>query len=241
MPKIATWGPVLLEAADSFYRHQIDPECQSEVETYWDIVFAAAHQYSTPDFFERSDPRLDPIAVKLESQLDQGWLAGLRLSSPQSVYTFSSELEQISISNPDSERLGDEPLGVFWTSSFLSDGDSAWARTEQSEFATQKRPRKSFYFELGRNEEVFHIRTLADYRYLLGEYPRRTRSGHTGVDWIRAGKDLMAVHLTAAGLARVQCYRFNVDGAPACLTGWDAESTAWLRWPSSARVAVEQK
>jgi hypothetical protein len=144
------------------------------------------------------------------------------------------------VANPESERLGDKPSGAFWTSSFLPDGESAWARSELSEFSAQRRPRKSFFFELGSHEEVFHIRSLADYQYLLREYPRRTTSGGAVIDWTQAREDLVAVHLTAAGLARVQCYRFEIEGAPARLTGWDAESTAWLRWPSSARVVTEQ-
>jgi len=239
MAELTTWGPVLLEAASSLYRHQVDPATQSDTEVYWDIVFAAASQYSASDFFERSDPRLDPIAVGLDLRLDRGWLAGFQFDSPQSAYTLSSSLKAISVTNPKLEGLGDKPAGAFWTSSFLPDGDSAWARSELSEFPTLHRPRKSFFFELGSHEQVFHIRSLADYQYLLSQYPRRTSSGRAVIDWTRAGEDFIAVHMTAAGLARVQCYRLDVDGAPACLTGWDAESTAWLRSPSSTCVLVE--
>ena len=69
--------------------------------------------------------------------------------------------------------------------------------------------------------------------------PRRYESGRAGVDWCRAGHDLVAVHLTAAGVARVQNYRFETGNGPAVLSGWDAETTARLRLPSSARLTTE--
>lgn len=233
------WGPVLLEVVDSLARHRIDPSRQAEVETYWDIVFVAAHQHSTPEFHERSDPRLDSIARALDTQLDRGWLAGEFLQSPQSVYTASAELRKISARNPENWLLGDKPAGAFWTSSILPDGVSAWERTEWSEFPTLRREVKYFHFRLDEREYVYTIRNLSDYRELVTRYPRQVEEGRVAVDWVRVADDFVAVHLTASGLARVQCYRIDTGIGSAMLSGWDAESTAWLRLPSFAQVSEQ--
>ncbi|XVS62244.1 hypothetical protein ACQPYE_28785 [Actinosynnema sp. CA-299493] len=51
------------------------------------------------------------------------------------------------------------------------------------------------------------------------------------VCWTRAAEDLDAVHLTVPGLLTAQHVPITTPHGTAILTGWDAESTAWLHLP----------
>lgn len=231
------WGPVILQVADSLVQHQIKPGDRSVVETYWDIVSAASHQHVVQSFTEREDTRLDLTAYELSHVLCQEWLSGDGIDSPQGVFTESSKLKAISIENPVDSRYGDKPEGAFWTSSYLPDGSSAWARSEDSEFPGWNRPLRNFTFEPLPEAAVFLIGSPADYQELVTIYPRQVENGQVAVDWPRVADDYVAVRLTAAGLALAQHYRVVTAVGAARLTGWDAESTAWLRLPHGARLS----
>ncbi|WP_181784207.1 hypothetical protein [Pseudonocardia pini] len=230
------WGPVLLQAAASLARHRIEPTSRDVVETYWDIVFAAGYQYAVPSFTERADEGLDQTAYELDQILQQGWLKGDGIDSPQAVYTESSAMRPICIRNPTSQLCGDKPEGAFWTSSYLPDGSSAWARSEESEFSGRSRPLRDFTFEPIAPGGIYLIRNPKDYQELVAAHPRETGNGRLAVDWSQVASNYVAVRLTAAGLALAQHYRVAVPGGIAQLSGWDAESTAWLHLPRSARL-----
>lgn len=237
MPSQRIWGPVILQVAESLVQHRIKPGDQGVVETYWDIVFAASHQHAVQSFTERSDENLDQTADELSQILRQGWLRGDGVNSPQSVFTESSSMQSICIESPVGNLYGDKPEGAFWTSSYLADGSSAWARSEDSEFPGRNRPFRNFTFEPLTPDAVFLIRSLEDYQELVTAYPREIGNDQAAVDWPRAASDYVAVRLTAAGLALAQHYRVATPAGAAQLTGWDAESTAWLRLPCNARLS----
>ncbi|NMH98764.1 hypothetical protein [Pseudonocardia acidicola] len=238
MPSPRIWGPVILQAAASLVQHHIKPGDQGVVETYWDIVFAASHQHAVQSFTERADENLDQTAYEFSQILRQGWLRGDGIDSPQAVFTESSSMRPICIENPASNLYGDKPEGAFWTSSYLPDGSSAWTRSEDSEFSGQNRPLRNFTFEPIAPDAVFLIRSLEDYQELVTTYPREIGNNQVAVDWPRAASDYVAVRLTAAGLALAHHYRVATPAGTAQLTGWDAESTAWLHLPRNARLSV---
>lgn len=153
------------------------------------------------------------------------------------MYTFSSDVHAFSVQNPVDERLGGKPVGALWTSSMLPDGVSAWQRSEGSEFPGQGRRPKLLHVGPDDLDRVYAIRDVGDYARLVANYPRRVSGDEVAVDWVRVARDFVAVHLTAAGLARAQNHQVETDAGYTMLRGWDAESTAWLSVPTSARIA----
>lgn len=238
MTTAGTWGPVLLKVADSLQHWGVDPTERSDIDIYWDIVFAAAHRHSTLDFHERRDGRLESMAEKLNSLLSSGWLEESDLRSPQTVFATTSSIRAVNIQNSRADgEFADKPEGALWTSSLLPDGRSAWERVEASEFGHLDRRLWYFYFAGVDPDVIFHIRTVLDYVQLISEHPRRASGGRVLVDWRSAARSYSAVHLTAAGLARAQNFRVETDLGVAELRGWDAESTAWLRMPAQAELS----
>lgn len=153
------WGPVLLQVAESLQSFDLDPVNRSDIDLYWDTIFGAAHQHSVENFAERSDPKLDRTADLLNQRLSSGWLAGPSLESPQSVFKSSTGLRPTTISNPYGYLLAaDKPVGALWTSSFLSNGESAWERLERSEFSQLNRPLMQLKFATEGDGRVRTIR-----------------------------------------------------------------------------------
>lgn len=232
-----TWGPVLLKVAESLDHWRFEPADRSDVDIYWEIVFAAAQCHSDPDFHERFDTRLEIMAEKLDARLASGWLNS-ELTNPQTTFGSESRIREIDVQNsPFGGELADKPVGAFWTSSTLSDGGSSWERVERSEFGSLSRTLRYFYFNDLASGEVFSIRDVDDYVELVLAHLRKTAGGRVLVDWRSAAQSYVAVHLTAAGLARAQNYRVETGLGVAELRGWDAESTAWLRVPEGAALS----
>ena len=232
------WGPVLLQVAESLQSFDLNPVDRSEIDLYWDIIFGAAHQHSVENFTERSDPKLDRTADLIDQRLSSGWLAGPKLESPQSVFNNRTELRPVRISNPSGYLLAaDKPVGALWTSSFLPDGESAWERLERSEFSQLNRSPIQFKFDLEVDEKVRTIRSVADYVELVESYPRKVSTDRVAVDWEGLSRGYTAVTLAASGLARAQNFRIYTEIGLAELTGWDAESTAWLHLPKKAKLS----
>ncbi|WP_191302289.1 hypothetical protein [Lentzea cavernae] len=75
---------------------------------------------------------------------------------------------------------------------------------------------------------VHHLDDVEDYLRLVTRHPR-TVDGTAHVDWEAAAAELDAVHLTARGLLRIGGLAVDTAAGTACLTGWNAECTAWLR------------
>lgn len=81
------------------------------------------------------------------------------------------------------------------------------------------------------------IREVADYAELVESYPRKVSADRVAIDWEELSRDHLAVTLTACGLARAQNFRIETRVGLAELTGWDAESTAWLHLPKEAELS----
>ncbi|ANY07553.1 hypothetical protein AFB00_16045 [Pseudonocardia sp. HH130630-07] len=230
---------MLLQVADSLKDFDLDPSTQPDDELYDDIIFAAAHQHSVENFTERADPELSDVAELVDRRLGSGWLAGASLRSPQSKFSEPTELRPVRVSNPSGSWAAvDKPEGAFWTSSFLPGLRSAWERLEAGEFSQHDRPLMRFDFALGPDDEVWTIRDVDDYAELVRRHPRRVTRDTVGIDWAALRHDVTAVTLSAAGLARAQNVRVATPYGVAQLSGWDAESTAWLRLPASASLTA---
>ncbi|MGZ3147364.1 hypothetical protein ACVDFE_36320 [Lentzea chajnantorensis] len=77
---------------------------------------------------------------------------------------------------------------------------------------------------------LFTIGSPSDYGRLVTRYPHSS-AGRARVCWSRAAEDLDAVHLTVTGLLTAHHVPVRTPHGTAVLTGWDAESTAWLHLP----------
>lgn len=79
---------------------------------------------------------------------------------------------------------------------------------------------------------LYSIGSPADDERLVNRYPR-AMDNHTQVHWTRVAEHFDAVHLTVSGLLTAQHVPIATPQGAAMLTGWDAESTAWLRLPTA--------
>ena len=202
---------------------------------YRHIAFAASLQHSGRDSTARPTPELDHIAAAVLRRLSTGSLGGTSLRSPQARYTTDTTPRTIQVADgPASTTAFDKPVGALWTSSLLPDGTSMWQWGEWAEFG-HDRQLFTVVFDLT-DLRVFAIGSPDDYQRLVNRYPRSS-AGRARVCWTRAAEDLDAVHLTVPGLLTAQHVPVETPHGTAVLTGWDAESTAWLNLPPSLRTA----
>lgn len=193
---------------------------------YGHIAFAASQRYSGRTFTARRVPELDPTAAAVMRRLSTGPLAATSPRSPQA--RFARHATPAAVTLVDRPTPDDKPAGALWTSSFLPDGTSMWQWGEWAEFG-RDRPLFALTFDPA-GVRLCTIGSAADYERLVNRYPRSI-DNHTQVDWIRAAEHFDAVHLTVSGLLTAQHVPVAAPHGTAMLTGWDAESTAWLRLP----------
>ncbi|GLY54794.1 hypothetical protein [Lentzea sp. NBRC 102530] len=225
-------SPVLLELClllrgffgDADPVHEVDRLADEDL--YRHITFAASQRHSGGAFTARRAPELDRIAAAVLRRVSTGPLSATSPRSPQARYALDALPSAVTLS--DRPLPDDKPLGALWTSSFLPDGTSMWQWGEWGEFG-HDRPLFALTFDPAA-VTPYAIGSPADYERLVNRYPRPTNT-YVQVDWRRAAADLDAVHLTVAGLLTAQHVPVTTRCGTAMLTGWDAESTAWLRLP----------
>jgi len=198
----------------------------ADADLYQHIVFAASLRHSGRPFDARRVPELDPIAAAVMRRVSTGSLAATSPRSPQA--RFAQDAAPPVVALVDRPVADDKPVGALWTSSFLPDGTSMWQWGEWAEFG---RDRRLFALAFDPADvRRYAIGSPADYERLVSRYPRATND-HPQVHWTRAAEDFDAVHLTVSGLLTAQHVHIATPHGAAMLTGWDAESTAWLRLP----------
>jgi len=230
-------GPILVELSRLFsgelgYLDSID-----DARLYQNVVFATRVKYSTHDFSAQLAPEFDVVSEVLLRRLSSGWFREHRkIRSPQSWFSSHGSASNVSAKNAAlGSFLEEKPFGALWTSSYLPNGESAWALLENIEFSGRERTHFSVNFAEDK-ANVYSIDAESDYRQLVLNYPRALRTGRVGVDWEAVAHDFHAVHLTARGLVTVQDVDIATPHGIARLQGWDSESTAWLVKPPGFTV-----
>ncbi|MDX3656412.1 hypothetical protein PV646_03745 [Streptomyces sp. ID05-26A] len=216
-------SPVLLELC-GFIGDEVLLDRLADEDLYRHITFAASQRHSGRAFTARRVPELDAIAAAVMRRLSSGPLSATAPRSPQSRFARSAVPSAVTLI--DRPTQDDKPAGALWTSSFLPDGTSMWQWGEWAEFG-RDRPLHALAFD-PTGVRLCAIGSPADYERLVNRYPR---PASTRVDWPRVAEDFDAVHLTVTGLLTAQHVPVATPHGPAMLTGWDAESTAWLRLP----------
>ncbi|MGH3587618.1 MAG: hypothetical protein ACRDQ0_14980 [Pseudonocardia sp.] len=230
-------SPVLIELVRQLGDSVHDLDGIDDVELYEEIVFAAGHQHSTPDFHERSVPDLDGAEELVRRRLGKGWFAGCAVRTPQAWFSASGQIGGVVLHEVSNHLpIGEKPQGALWTASLLPDGRSAWALGEAGAYPESPRRLFALHFD-PQVARTFAIAAPEHYHELVMRYPRPMPDGRALVDWVAAAVDFDAVRLTAAGLVFAQSVRVRTRYGVAQLQGWDAESTAWLNRPPGLRVA----
>lgn len=129
-----------------------------------------------------------------------------------------------------------KPQGALWTSSFMPDGRPAWAEHEASA-AQGKRPLHKVTFS-ERDVRAYTLDSLHDFVRLVDLYPSPDDAGRVAVAWREMSSDFDAVHMTVRGLLAIEGVEFRTRHGVGRLIGWDAESTAWFRFPPTARIGT---
>lgn len=218
-------SPVLLELC-GFFGDEVVLDQLADEDLYRHITFAASQRHSGRVFAARRAPELDRIAAAVMRRVSTGPLSATTPRSPQARFTRDAMPSSVMVT--DRPTQDDKPAGALWTSSFLPDGTSMWQWGEWAEFG-RDRPLLALTFDPA-DVRLCTIGSPADYERLVNRYPYPA-STHTQVHWTRLAEDFDAVHLTVAGLLTAQHVPVDTPHGPAVLTGWDAESTAWLRLP----------
>ncbi|APU15292.1 MULTISPECIES: hypothetical protein [Actinoalloteichus] len=229
-------SPILVELCKQFLDDFEGLRRLDDVNLYHQITFAASLRNSRDVFLPQIAPELDDVAERIMGRMKAGWFARTELSSPQSWFSKTGEIR--SVGTLDS-RLGsvisEKPQGALWTSSYLPNGESSWARKERAEFSRENRTLWSVYFHES-DHSIYHIDALRDFQWLASQYPGDSRGGRICVEWRDVSVDFRAVHLTARGLLATQNFPVVTSLGVAELRGWDAESTVWLRDLKDIRV-----
>ncbi|GGM80250.1 hypothetical protein GCM10011609_15190 [Lentzea pudingi] len=229
-------SPVLLALClllREFFGDEILLDQLADEVLYRHTVFAASQRHSGRPFAARRAPELDSIAAAVLRRVSNGPLSAPR--SPQARFARNAVPSAVTLI--DQPTQDDKPAGALWTSSFLPDGTSMWQWGEWAEFG-HDRPLHALAFDPA-DVRLCTIGSPADYERLVNRYPRQT-SPHAQVHWTRVAEDFDAVHLTVTGLLTAQHVPIATPHGTAVLTGWDAESTAWLRLPPQATVCAHR-
>jgi hypothetical protein len=218
-------SPVLLELCE-FIGDEARVGQLADEDLYRHITLAASQRHSGRTFAARRAPELDRVAAAVMRRLSTGPLSATAPRSPQSRFARSAVPTAVTVI--DRPTQDDKPAGALWTPSFLPDGTSMWQWGEWAEFG-RDRPLHALAFDPA-GVRLCTIGSPADYERLVTRYPRPA-STRVQVHWPRVAEDFDAVHLTVTGLLTAHHVPIATPHGPAVLTGWDAESTAWLRLP----------
>ena len=210
-------SPVMRELVSRFADDPARVDVWSDSELYAEIALAASVVAggTAPGVWSGT------AAEHIGSRLEAGWFADVALTSPQ---LHHGPVPVVRLANGDPRSIvGQKPQGALWTSSPLPDGSTGWSLFDQG------REPVEVAFDPG-GVRVHHLDDVEDYVRLVTRHPRPV-GGTAHVDWEAAAAELDAVHLTARGLLRIEGLVVDTPAGPACLAGWNAECTAWLRAP----------
>ena len=233
--------PAVFELWQEYGRAALGPFEVDDATLYRDIVHAVSAASRWRGGAPQRSESFVRFAETLWNRLGAGWFALKSVPMPQATFAATGEVRPVEIrysaASGGNAVVWRKPIGAIWTSSFLPDGASAWQYGEASEFSAAGRRLYSVSCDPG-VLRLFLIDSLDDWGELVERFPIDYDDGTIGVDWPVASQTLDAVRLTTRGL--VYAENVTIPGRPriAKLEGWSAESTAWLRLPSSFRMAA---
>ncbi|WP_157355970.1 hypothetical protein [Saccharopolyspora erythraea] len=233
-------SPLLRELCDRFREDPSELDRIGDVDLYAEIVFSGSALHDPngpPDPGEQVEAS---VAGKVAQRLQRGWFTMEGLPCPQARYSASLALPKFRLWDPeDWVGMASKPHAAFWTSSFLPDGTTAWdwAESKLAKWQQRKRYRSSTRTLPSYTRSI----RLEDYLRLVHAFPVQTSDGRVNVDWRGVVGSLDAVHLSAGGLLYAEGVASEVQGAPTTLSGWEAESTAWLRIPAGAVLRADAR
>lgn len=121
-----------------------------------------------------------------------------------------------------------KPLGGLWTSTWVGRPEmSAWVQwAAKEQFYTGGE--EGWVIGPTPGTELVVVDSEDDYDALVDEYPMRSDTGSTKLDFEDIGYDYDGMWLTAEGQRVTRFYpgARNVEN----LYGWDTESTVWFDW-----------
>jgi hypothetical protein len=189
---------------------------------------------------DEGEPATDAEAAETLARAinaEHGLLALQGLNFPQAIVGSSADIAalrppKISEGGPN---LLSKPSGALWTSSFLTPNYPAWTAMVNTGYVPVDRPFECAEFFVGQGDfAVFTISSVDDFAALCEEFA--APHGPPAIDWRRVAQSYHAVHLTFTGLVLAQGVPVRTRLGTMTLSGWDSESTAWLRLPASARL-----
>lgn len=209
-------SPILRDLSNSFFGDPSLVDRCDDAELYGCITMAVSCLYG-PEFDDVvEEPVRRVIQEKVELRLERGWFSETALSSPQSRCAAElPELGHVELeADEQNPAVAAKPRQAVWTGSLLPDGASSLDTVRSP--VTGERDKTLHLIEFDPADvRVYLIDEPEDWRRLGRDYPVRCSDGTIGVSWRAMSADYDAMELR----------------------DWDAESSAWFRFPPGARVS----
>lgn len=236
-----SWGlasPILHELSSSFFGDPSLVDRCDDAEFYGWISMAVSCLYGPGADDVPEEPVRRLVREKVERRLERGWFSETALTSPQSRYAAElPDLGPVEL-EPDERNpaVAAKPRQAVWTGSLLPDGTSSLDTVRSP--VPGKHDKELYLIEFDPDDaRVYLIDGPEDWRQLGEDYPVRCSDGTIGVSWRELSADYDVVRLSARGLVHCQGVSMRIDSDVMTLQGWDAESSAWFRFPPGARVS----
>jgi hypothetical protein len=136
----------------------------------------------------------------------------------------------------NSRLIGYKARGGLWTSTVFPTGGSGFWPLVESGYMGPAAHAKTTEFATPPGARLAVVTDAEDWRALCERFPR-VCAGTLDVDWQRAAGSIDGVSLSALGVLCAQYVPVSRDGLTSVLTGWDTESTFWLRSPTGRMPA----
>jgi hypothetical protein len=194
-----------------------------------------------PDYGEhvralaRRAPSLWEDALRLVgSPAAEDWYADLRRT--QQVWVSPANSSEV----PDPSRFGTDlspfgggtpkPRAALWTTTSVGSMPGGWSFYLRIGEDGRAPPYRLWRLEALPSARVYEVHGPEHWRALCIRYPGEVREGRLMPDWPAVARDWNGVHLSIGGLLTAERVVVDAGGSRAQLTGWDTESTVWLRW-----------
>lgn len=236
-----SWGPaspILRELSSSFFGDPSSVDRCDDADFYGRISMAVSCLYGPGADDVVEEPVHQLVQEKVERRLERGWFSETALTSPQSRYAVAlPELGPAELETDErNPAVAAKPRQAVWTGSLLPDGTSSLDTVRSP--VPGKHEKELFLMEFDPADvRFFLIDGPEDWLRLGEDYPVRCSDGTIGVSWRKMSADYDVVRLSARALVRCQGVSMPVDSGVMTLQGWDAESSAWFRFPPGARVS----
>jgi hypothetical protein len=168
----------------------------------------------------------------------QVWLGN---SGAAAVPSLRSELFVAATSAPS--RPSTKPVGIgLFTSTSTATNYGMWHLYIDSFSGSSLHPKPWQVWQVIPSVDitVLEITCAHDWVKFVENYPI-TSDGLVYPDWLKASKDIEAVHFTISAVASTQGLCFPTTAGPTAPTFWDVESTLWLNWKFASKnlIAIE--